>query len=266
MRGARGFTLIELLVVIFIIGVLIALILPAVQAAREAGRRLQCQNNLKQIGLAAASYETTIGAFPFGVGGAGPPGAVGRWSAQSQLLRHLEQAPVYDAINFSFIPWGHFGGLSAPNQTALSTRIEVFLCPSDSDRIVESFGMAHNNYRACAGSLPYNLAAGSPDGRGRNDGLFWLGSALRPARVSDGLSTTAMFSERCLGNSGDPLGDYYLADPPLDSCEGAGPALPQLWGTVEWSGQRWGDGNVFYTRYHHILPPNRPSCNFGRDD
>ncbi|HWE34955.1 MAG TPA: DUF1559 domain-containing protein [Isosphaeraceae bacterium] len=266
MKSARGFTLIELLVVLAVIGILIGLLLPAVQAAREAARGLACRNNLKQIALATANYQTTTGVYPFGAGGAGPAGFVPRWSAQSQLLPYLEQAALFHSLNFSFVPWGHSPGLSAPNLTALGTQVDGFLCPSDSDPIVEDFGLKHNNYRACAGTVACNLAAGSLDGKGKNNGVFWFQSAMGPAWLTDGLSNTALFSERCLGNSGDVRGDYYLTDLPLSRCEGAGPGFPQIWGTVEWSGQRWADGNAFYTRYHHILPPNRPSCNFGTDD
>ena len=109
MSRRRGFTLIELLVVIAIIAVLIALLLPAVQAAREAARRTQCVNNLKQIGLALHHYEETAQALPFGKGSdymSVVPNApvYARWSTHSQLLAFLEQRPLYDAINFNLPP------------------------------------------------------------------------------------------------------------------------------------------------------------------
>src|SRR3954470_5811000 len=111
MRKARaqgGFTLIELLVVIAIIGVLVALLLPAVQAAREAARRIQCTNNLKQIGIALHNYHAAVGSFP--VGFLYPTGPVPsttsplqyRWSALAQMAPHLEQAALFNALNFDF--------------------------------------------------------------------------------------------------------------------------------------------------------------------
>ena len=180
-RARAGFTLIELLVVIVVIGVLVGLLLPAVQAAREAARRLECQNHLKQLALAANNYQAAIGVYPFGSGGGGAVGFAGRWSPQSQLLLQMEQTPLYHSLNFSFIPWGHFGAMSEINATALGTKIDMFLCPSDSDQIIEEFGMAHNNYRACAGTLPINLTAGSLRGQGGNNGVFWYQSSLPPA-------------------------------------------------------------------------------------
>ncbi len=264
----RAFTLIELLVVIGIIGLLAGLLLPAVQAAREAARRLQCQNNLKEIGLALANYESALGAYPFGVGGTGPPGREPRWSPQSQLLPFLEQSMVFNAINFSGVPWLQDPVYSPPNRTAMQARIAAFLCPSESDQIADPEDMAHNSYRACAGTLPYNLSAdtGVPGGTSRNDGAFWFQSATRAVQFRDGMSGTAVFSERCLGVSShpDPLADYYLTGPSQASCLAAVPAYnPRLTDPYAWSGSRWGDGNVVFTRYHHVFAPGGNSCLLG---
>jgi len=122
-RHSHGFTLVELLVVIAIIGVLIALLLPAVQAAREAARRMQCANNLKQIGLALHAYHDNHSVLPFACGY--PTVMAGTWV--SAILPQLEQQQVYDMIDFNV-------RLSDPkNQMAVTTRIEAFICPSDPD-------------------------------------------------------------------------------------------------------------------------------------
>lgn len=271
MATRRGFTLIEVLVVIALVAILVGLLLPAVQAAREAARRLECQNRLKQIGLALANYESIHRVYPFGVGGGGPPGWIPRWSAHTQLLPELEQATLFHSLNFAFVPWGHDATLSPPNQTALATRVATFFCPSDVDGIAEPNDLAHNNYRGCAGTLLLNLSEDSSGASGRNNGVFWLQSAIRPGDIRDGASATAMFSERCLGNSSraDIKGDYYYLDEPsVPACDRSGPDTTPRYAfeQIEWSGQRWADGNMLYTRYQHILTPNRPSCNFGDDD
>jgi prepilin-type N-terminal cleavage/methylation domain-containing protein/prepilin-type processing-associated H-X9-DG protein len=262
-----GFTLIELLVAITIVGVLIALLLPAVQSAREAARRSTCQNNLKQIGIALANYEVAKGVYPFGVGGGGPPGREPRWSTQSQLLPELEQIAVFSALNFSGVPWLQDSVYSPANQTALRTRLEIFICPSDTDAIQDPVGMAHINYRANAGTLPRNLAKDVPipGGTAFNDGAFWFQGAVRVAEIRDGTAQTAIFSERCLGNSArrDPLSDYYLTSTSIDSCRNVSPTTPRLTDRFAWSGGRWGDGNMLFTRYHHILTPQAPSCLLG---
>ena len=125
----RGFTLIELLVVIAIIAVLISLLLPAVQSAREAARRAQCINNLKQLGLAVANYESANGAYPAAYGAPPWNGTWGSWSPQAMLLGYIEQTNIYNACNFKVI--SHEGdAVSWMNQTAVTTRIPSFLCPS----------------------------------------------------------------------------------------------------------------------------------------
>ncbi len=128
----RGFTLIELLVVIAIIAVLIALLLPAVQSAREAARRIQCSNNLKQVALAAANYEGAIGTFPQGrahMNCLNGDGSVATdcdgWSHWARLLNFAEQTAVYNSINFNHTPY------SAINSTAEQVGLTMLWCPSD---------------------------------------------------------------------------------------------------------------------------------------
>src|SRR5690242_18412712 len=139
----NAFTLIELLVVIAIIGVLFGLLLPAVQAARAAVRRVQCVNDLKQIGIGLHNYHDTIGVFPFGMGGRtypprGPKPLM--WScetstAHTMLLPYLEQGPLFNAINFQVDnclngwPPSYPATYLAVNATAFTTRVEVYLCP-----------------------------------------------------------------------------------------------------------------------------------------
>ncbi len=265
--GSRGFTLIELLVVIGILALLIALLMPAVQAARESARRLACQNNLKQIGLALANYQTTYRVYPFGVGGGGPPTYIPRWSAQSQILPELEQAALFNSLNFTGVPWTFQPQYSPSNTTALAVSIAGFLCPSDSDLIGD--GLGHNSYRGSAGTFPYNLKNDSPDQTGRNTGVFWYQSSVGISAIRDGTSATALASERCLGVPPHPdvIADYYVTAPTIPACSRATPnQTPRYVNSVEWSGGRWGDGVMFYTRYHSIFTPNQPSCNFGSDD
>ncbi len=195
-RRKVGFTLIELLVVIAIIAVLIALLLPAVQMAREAARRTQCRNNLKQIGLAMHNYHSTHGMFPgsnmqwswFGVY------LSGKWNPLAQVLPYTENDAVANALNYNSNPnpWGQSGAFNT-NTTAVWQRIEVFLCPSDVAKISGS-DRPGNNYRYSLGTAPTNNRGG--------DGFFWINGpantrAGRAERdVLDGLSHTAAFSER----------------------------------------------------------------------
>ncbi|MGE3820439.1 MAG: DUF1559 domain-containing protein, partial [Isosphaeraceae bacterium] len=197
-RSRAGFTLIELLVVITIIGVLIALLLPAVQAAREAARRAQCTNNLKQIGIALHNYQTALGVFPMG-GSRNVRDLPNKydswtcWSAQAMLLPYLEQSPLYDAINFDFAPEGFASDLAAAvNRTAHNASVSAFLCPSDPDA---GGGRNLNSYHGCYGTTTNNATD-------RTTGLFAIYPSYGINQVSDGTSTTIAFSEALVGQGG----------------------------------------------------------------
>jgi prepilin-type N-terminal cleavage/methylation domain-containing protein/prepilin-type processing-associated H-X9-DG protein len=151
-RPGRGFTLIELLVVIAIIAVLIALLLPAVQAAREAARRIQCTNNLKQLGLAFHNYHSANDCFP--PGELALPSMSGvRYTWTGFILPYIEQGTLANAYNFA-LGMGAGGGIgSVDNDTVFKTRIATYGCPSDSAG-VDGNGYARSNY----------VATYSPDG------------------------------------------------------------------------------------------------------
>lgn len=257
-----GFTLVELLVVIAIIGVLVGLLLPAVQAAREAARRSQCINNLKQMGLAAANYESAHGVFPPGRlipdwadnGNEKPlnytnyqsvPATTstktGFYSVHIWLLPFMEQTNVYDLINFDIAQVKRMttgGSPTNPNYQAYSTAQGLFICPSDgnTERII-----SENNYRYnFGGSTP---AAGGKRGRRSSNGAYdvldtdvWpvtgngafsIGEKGLSARAyTDGLSNTVFFSERTKGagtaEQGTPTKDDMIRCPSFNF----NPALP----------------------------------------
>src|SRR5271169_5276555 len=213
----RGFTLIELLVVIAIIAVLIALLLPAVQSAREAARRAQCTNNLKQIGLALHNYHSTNDVFPLGTSlnptdTAGDPGVWASWSAQSLMLGYLEQTPLYNAINFN---WGPLAtgtttsdGTGGINTTATHTLINSFVCPSDPfsgggqqniNNYASSFGTTGLplyivNWSAPGGPPFYNQ---QPSG---STGMFTFAIPYGIRNCTDGTSNTVAYAEWLVGD------------------------------------------------------------------
>ncbi len=205
-----GFTLIELLVVIAIIGVLVGLLLPSVQAAREAARRAQCVNNLKQMGLAIHNYHDAQGQFPCGYltlkGGGGVMGAPDPWCDDtgpgwawgSVILPYLEQNTLYASLNYSLPCW------FPDNTTGTRTTIGVFLCPSASApnglfNVQDQGGntlatFAHSNYTANAGR-PEPWAYTVDDYTGIADGPFFRNGRISISSITDGLSTTVFLGE-----------------------------------------------------------------------
>ena len=131
-KPKQGFTLVELLVVIAIIGILVGLLLPAVQAAREAARRMQCSNNLKQHGLALHNYESTYKRFPIGFTDTAATNAMlkdGGWSWMCAILPYIEQNSLYSTIDIKLHPFGP--GSNAANIAACAVPLSAFRCPSD---------------------------------------------------------------------------------------------------------------------------------------
>ena len=214
-KRARGFTLIELLVVISIIGVLVSLLLPAVQSAREAARRAQCTNNMKQMGLACANYENQNGVFPVGIVGynISIPNCSGNQYARghtmfAMILPFMEQNTVYNAINFNH-PADESGGITvygvdpgAVQATAYNSIISGYLCPSDIVRTVQSGRPTDSVEPYSPSSYAMNFGTwdvwhywyGCPNYI-QGDGPFAWDKAYRVSDVSDGLSNTMFIGE-----------------------------------------------------------------------
>jgi prepilin-type N-terminal cleavage/methylation domain-containing protein len=232
----RAFTLIELLVVIAIIAVLIALLLPAVQAAREAARRTQCVNNLKQIGLALHTYHQAFEIFPLGASkGYTDPGvykAKSNWSAHGQMLPQLEQMPAYNAINFCFGVDGTSTNTMCyqVNSTVVNTmQVKVFLCPSDPN--AGATYLTSNNYFASVGTtcnFTVNIGGNTsiPDLSDHpTTGLFGFQRCYGIRDCTDGTSNTIAFSESTVGNSSQTLGQKDIGIVSITALPGTGGQL-----------------------------------------
>ena len=297
-RPGRGFTLIELLVVIAIIAVLIALLLPAVQSAREAARRAQCTNNLKQMGLAMHNYHSAIGSFPPGGNkpgtlATGPGGSWGCWSAHAMILPYMEQSPLYNAINFNTACVGDSDNMGNQfNTTGVTSVISAYLCPSAPTFPggADFYGRPYpgNNYFVSVGSSLNQYGRGGYFAPAPNGPFEVLGGVYSERDITDGTSNTILMSEWRTGDNDPnrlsvPQDIIYVSEyPPNTSNDSpymkmpAGGAYLNQWLTntcaaqapstlgngnknVSWIGQKWCQG-LFGSTVGNILTP--PNSNF----
>jgi prepilin-type N-terminal cleavage/methylation domain-containing protein/prepilin-type processing-associated H-X9-DG protein len=289
----RGFTLVELLVVIAIIGILVGLLLPAVQAAREAARRMQCSNNLKQLALSALNYESATKRLPSlglrGGGCSGQPGLgvnVAVYSWTFAVLPYMEQTALQAGIDARSRPTA--SGL--PDPWAITSTdpvmgpfisnfwnksIPSFQCPSDGPPADRQWSPSILNYKASVGdrySANEQLAC---NGAGRdNRGIFQLNRWLNLGSISDGTSNTIMFSETVgSGAPDDVLGGVAVnmqSVVPAVCLARVSGSPRKLTAPVRHTGRAvtimaW-DGRPYYSAVCTIIPPNGPVCQWGAAD
>ena len=282
-EARRGFTLIELLVVIAIIAILVSLLLPAVQQAREAARRSQCQNNLKQIGLAMHNYHSRHKMFPSGRAGTGGSGNGDRLSVFPPLLPFLDEGALWQRVSnpmttpvtqpaFGPRPWEE-------SYPPWATQLNVLLCPSDGSPVEEE---GDSNYAVNWGD----------NGNGNGDvlfenqdcrGMFARENFSKIGDARDGTTSTLLVGEigrpdgsrSFQGHFARQIGGSNFGgavhDNPNAGCldRVANPNAPGTYlptANLNDRGERWADGAANYTGFNTVFPPNGPSCMEGNDD
>lgn len=258
-RRPKAFTLIELLVVMSIMGLLIAMLLSAVMAAREAARRVACSDNLREIGLAMHNHDATHRRLPAGRGAPFPR----VFSALAHLLPYVEQESLRSMIDITAAPVTfdtptgvHDGSV---NYMAATTVISVLVCPSDpaAGRIAGS-PYGGTNYAANAGSGTVDHGTLQDA-----DGVFYMASSTRFADITDGASNTVAFAERTLGQGTDAVPEPsetlilelpFGPDPTPSAC-----STPASGNWNAERGAKWILGNYGNTLYNHCYPPNAVS-------
>ena len=274
-RDRSGFTLIELLVVITIISILMALLLPAVQSAREAARRAQCKNNLKQLGLALQNYAETHQLLPPGVGGvyASGAGAGGdpndqRLSGVVFLLPYLEQTPLWKKIKQAPLQGGSPTTAGFPHPP---TDLALLLCPTNSLPEKTQSLSARRAYVFCAGDAAVSFTALTPIHLDTRGPFGWR--ACRSFRdIPDGTSNTIFMAERVVGNANNRkiqglmavvVGTTYtpaacsatVTDGRYNTAAISSISTPEM-------GQFWASGEPEHNNFTTAISPNGPSCDF----
>ncbi|MFG0334008.1 MAG: DUF1559 domain-containing protein [Maioricimonas sp. JB049] len=257
----RGFTLIELLVVIAIVAILIALLLPAVQQAREAARRTQCKNNLKQLALALHNYHDVHGGFPNQAGD-----SLYGYSALAQVLPYVDQGNLYNVLDFREPlqvgpPWAPAAN---PALAEVANRpLSVLTCPSESGNPISIDGngdeWAGSNYLVNGGSGRQTAYCSSG-----NDGLFWRGSKTKFRDLTDGASNTAFMAETLFGNRGPDTTVLHDPQRQLKRVSGGPPCGPTsdtmlTMPATRYEGRRagaWILSTGYHSLVHGYLAPN----------
>ena len=284
-RGRRvGFTLVELLVVVAIIAALVGLLLPGVQAAREAARRSECQNNLRQLALAAHNYHSAQNRFPIGRVNdlIGTDANSNQWSHIARLLPYLEQNGIFKNIDFNKKI------TDAVNADAIRLAFPLLRCPSDIDRLTDPSdsralaGIQKNNYKGNSGNdtgevttkTGVNILGGSPVVGTvyyeKNNGVFLTGRSVAIGDIIDGTSNTALFAEAVLGDGDNSKvsipGDWFGSTATdraalVTELAAINPNDPTTIPASQYSysGRTFIPGNFIGTRYNHIAPPNGAS-------
>ena len=269
-RHRSAFTLIELLVVIAVIAILIGLLLPAVQKVRGAAARMQCGNNLKQLGIALHNYHNVHGTLP--PSRTWKPSQIG---IHAFLLPYVEQNNIYNTIDFTQA-W------NAPaNAVAQASNVQIYVCSADPMNVAPP-GLAKTNYRANEGThLSYGY--GPYDNSGTNqpgmvpapNGPFYIDSSNKLTDITDGTSNTAAFSEHISGDFSDGVAtqfaDWFKLDAseiyPSTFDEAASYCRGLNWQNLKYQGHStigapWLEGSGFGTVYNHIDTPGQKSCAF----